>query len=484
MQTKRILLIVLLLAAAALAAEPSTPLVRVSPRDVRYFETTDGKAYIPIGLNLIAPPPGKSDADRLAGLERWMGKLAANGGNYIRVWLGNDFYNVDPERAGQFDESRLARIDAMLALARRHGIRVKMCIEHFREIDPANPRQKWALKALHHRSQGGLAGDMREWLASPAARRQFVSKLEFLAKRYRDEPGVFGWELWNEMNAIRGPGDYMDWTGAMLGELRRLFPRHLAMQSLGSFDTDSIRPSYRRLAAMGGNDVAQVHRYLDLGARLEVCRGPVDILAAEAVRELLAARTDQRGETPRLQKPVLLAESGAVEPSHTGPFKLYAKDKAGSILHDVLFAAFFAGAAGPGHCWHWDRYVDANDLWWQFSRFAAAVEGLDPPAEGFEPILIDQGELRVYLLKGRRTLVAWCRDKANDWKSELADGKAPPRRRGLKLSLAPHAPAAVTAARVYDPWTNRRSDAAVRNGELTLPDFERSVVVRVWSGAR
>ena len=40
--------------------------------------------------------------------------------------------------------------------------------------------------------------------------------LEFLAGRYRDEPAVYGWELWNEMNAVQGGGDYLGWTAAML----------------------------------------------------------------------------------------------------------------------------------------------------------------------------------------------------------------------------------------------------------------------------
>ena len=44
----------------------------------------------------------------------------------------------------------------------------------------------------------------------------------------------------------------------------------------------------------------------------------------------------------------------------------------GIILHDVLFAPFFAGAAGPGHCWHWNVYVDRNNLWHHFARFAAS----------------------------------------------------------------------------------------------------------------
>ena len=90
---------------------------------------------------------------------------------------------------------------------------------------------------------------------------------------------------------------------------------------------------------MDGNDFLQVHRYLDCGGELDVCRGPMDVLAADAVREL-------RDRNPR--KPVLLAEVGAVKPNHTGPSILYAQDREGTLLHDALFAPFFAGSAGSG----------------------------------------------------------------------------------------------------------------------------------------
>jgi hypothetical protein len=312
---------------------------------------------------------------------------------------------------------------------------------------------------------------MEDWVASPLARRQFVGKLEFLARRYRNDPTIYGWELWNEMNAVRGSADYLDWTRAMLPELHRLFPRQLAMQSLGSFDGDYARPIYQAMIRMPGNEVAQVHRYLDLGAGLKVCHGPVDVLAADAVRQILAMKPG---------KPVMLAESGAVEPGHAGPFKLYEKDRAGIILHDVLFSAFFAGAAGSGQCWHWDQYVDRNDLWWQFGRFAEATKGLDPPAEAFEPVLIDHPELRIYLLKGRHTWLAWCRDRSNDWKSELAENRPPAEREGLRIDLG--SPAEIQGfkeARIYDPWTNRRTTATLDSGAIRLPSFSRSIVVRM-----
>ena len=190
----------------------------------------------------------------------------------------------------------------------------------------------------------------------------------------------------------------------------------------------------------------QVHRYLDLGASWKVCHGPVAVFAAEAVRDLRSFG---------IRKPVLLAESGAVEPSHSGPFKLYAKDRDGILLHDVLFAPFFAGAAGPGHIWHWDVYVDRNDLWRHFARFAAAVRGLDPSAEAFEPFELPHARLFILGLKGRRTTILWCRDRENTWRTELAEGKEPELLREVRLDLGPaQVPLKDRTVQSYDPWSD------------------------------
>ena len=130
---------------------------------------------------------------------------------------------------------------------------------------------------------------------------------------------------------------------------------------------------------------------------------------------------------------MILAESGAVEPRHSGPFKLYGADRQGTLLHDILFAPFFAGAAGPGQIWHWDAYVDRNDLWWHFGRFAEVVKGIDPAAEAFTPSLVPHDRLRVYRLDGRHTTLLWCRDSRNDWRSELERGEAPAVLSGISI---------------------------------------------------
>ena len=225
------------------------------------------------------------------------------------------------------------------------------------------------------------------------------------------------------------------------------------------------------MCLMQANDFGNVHLYLDLGASLEICKGPVDILAADAVRELLAFETE---------KPILLAESGAVEPGHSGPFKLYKKDKAGIILHDVTFAPFFAGAAGTGQIWHWDQYVAANNLWFQFGRFAEATKEINPLPEAFEPIELKHPRLRVYALQGKHMFLAWCRDKQNTWQSELAEGKQPTVIRDASIQMPYHDRESIGASvHFYDPWANSWTRGDVKDNQVHLPEFVRSLVVKI-----
>ena len=453
------------------ADEESPTFVRVSPRDCRYLELSDGTPYIPTGINMIHPRWHQNEEiDGFAEMEGWMKSLSENGGNYMRVWLSAGFWDIEHTKAGVYDAEKIRRVDRLLDLAKKYNIRVKMTVEHFREVDPENVRQQWASKFLHHLSRGGTASNMESWMTNPASREQFKKKLGWYAARYGNQPYVYGWELWNEMNAVRGKS-YLEWTAEMLPELRRLFSENLVMQSCGSFDSERGRATYKRLATMPGNDVAQVHRYLDLGARLEVCHGPVDVLAADAVRELLAFN-------PR--RPVILAESGAVEPRHSGPFKLYAKDKAGIILHDVLFAPFFAGAAGAGQCWHWGNYVDDNNLWHIFKHFSEAVRGINPSTEQFKPMMVDHDRLRIYALKGINTTLLWCRDKHNNWKTELEQEVAPEVLEGARISLKTLAIPKDSKVKMYDPWNDTWHDGDLSNGyDVQLPKFSRSIVVKL-----
>ena len=461
--------------ASRLFAQESTPsgdlaeFVQISKRDPRYFELANGKPYIPNGLNMVYPP--LENDDELTKLETdWLKPLAENKGNFIRIWLSHQYYEVERVRSGNFDEQRTKKLERLFVLARKYGIRLKLCTEHFRHLGDGS--QQWAGRPIYSKANGGQAENIRDFFTGEAGRAHYKKKLDWYAERFGSDPIVFGWELWNEMDAVSIPTDVVwPWSTEMLAELHKRFPKNLAMQSLGSYDNEIKKERYRKLCELPGNDVLQVHRYLDLGASWKICGGAVAVLAAEAVKDLLALN---------IPKPVLLAESGAVgkspaEPGHTGPFYLYPKDKAGIILHDVLFAPFFAGAAGPGHCWHWGDYVHRNNLWFQFGRFAAAVEGLDPPAENFQPFELEHERLYLYGLKGKTKTLVWCRDKQNTWKTELEEEKEPETLTGLAVALDTGG----KQIRFYDPWENRWSDGKRNGTTIVLPNFRRSLVAAV-----
>lgn len=437
----------------------SRSFVEVSREDPRYFRLSNGDPYIAVGCNIAAL--GNREA-----IGRYITALADNGGNFGRVWLNSALFEPETEY-GRLNEEHLSNLILLLDLARRHDIKIKLCIESFRHIRPG--RNRWDTKASYHTSNGGPFGNAAEFISTQRGRDEYLRRLAIVRERVGDHPAVFGWELWNEMNAVDSP-EIREWNDYMLPRVKRMFPKNLVMQSLGSLDRRSSFPIYEYICKMPSNEVMQVHRYLDPGAELPVCKAPMDSLCSDAVSVLRGY-----GE----EKPLLLAEGGAVQPDHAGPSLLYPKDTVGMLLHDVIFTPFFCGAAGSGHCWHWDHYIEKNDLWYHFRRFARAVEGLDPAAEHFEPLRLDSGRLKGYVLKGKRHTLVWFRDAENTWQTELVEGKAPDVLTGQEVDFSEMlAGRKIRRVAVYDPWADLWKEAAP-GYRIVLPDFERSVVVKI-----
>jgi hypothetical protein len=193
---------VLLAAAVLVAGEDAmatdtTAFVRVSERDHRYYELSNGRPYIPIGFNLVDAPKE----------EEWdtvVGKMADNKINYCRLWIGHGLFDVEGVRSGEYDADRAARLKRFLDLAGAKGIKVKLCLEYFRDI-PAK-QTLWSDRPWHHVANGGPFAGMKDFLDSDKGRLQFKRKLAWYAQQMGNaHPAVFAWELWNEMNCVNGP---------------------------------------------------------------------------------------------------------------------------------------------------------------------------------------------------------------------------------------------------------------------------------------
>lgn len=148
------------------------------------------------------------------------------------------------------------------------------------------------------------------------------------------------------------------------------------------------------------------------------------------------------------------------------------------MLHDMIFAPFFCGAAGTGALWHWYHYIMKNQLWYHFARFRTALSGIDPVKERFEPVRFESNGVRCYGLKGRHKTIVWCRDSLNNWQTELIAKQPPVARTDFLLSTEKFSDRRFRRVRVYNPWTDEwQQVSSNQEGQLVIPPFIRSVVV-------
>jgi len=437
----------------------ATSFVTISSSNPFYFQLSNGEPFVVNGPCLA----GAADMETM---ESYLKKLSSNGGNFARVWLCNRLFEVE-KNFGVYDETQAKKIDQLLNWATKYNLKLKLCLDNTRQIIP--DQTAWFNRPQYHVDNGGPFHNVDEYINTEKGREAFLNRIKFFSHRYGNHPAVFGWELWNEMNGIMCKG-LREWNDYMLPQVHKLFPKNLVLQSLGSFDMESRRPDYRYINQLASNDVAQIHRYIDTHATLDICTAPMDVLASNAIDELRSYHA---------HKPMLLAEVGAVLPNHTGPSDLYPLDTEGALLHDSLFAPFFAGAAGSGNSWHWDHYVDKNNLWYHYARFSETVKGINPVNEGFIPTQLYHHRLRIYALVGKKNILAWCRDIHNDWKSEFREGKEPEEISNEKIDFGSLvASASVKKISFYDPWKNGWS-VAQKNSTVHLPSFKRSLVIKI-----
>src|SRR5690606_4142721 len=133
--------------------------------------------------------------------EHYFRKLSENGGNFTRVWLSVPLLEIEHLQPGAYDRQIAARIDTLLSLARKYEIRVKFCLEHFRKITGA-PAPFAGSVPFDRPVYAGHISDMDDFFTSSTGKRFYLDRVKFLADRYGDHPSVFGWELWNEINAV------------------------------------------------------------------------------------------------------------------------------------------------------------------------------------------------------------------------------------------------------------------------------------------
>lgn len=447
--------------------------VQVSKKDPRYFATGDGHCFVPVGLNTCilrydALPAGKAhfatgEGKGCLGLisyRRWLKRLSENGCNYIRLWLSSSYLQARTELMGVHDLAVFNRLDAIMELAREYGLRVKMCLDHFRTLRDAD---SIFYRRIVDPDTGRQLLDLDEWISSEKWNERYFEDLRPYVARYQNDPVVFAWEAWNEINCL---GSHPEETDAfalrMMSQVKAWSPKNMICNSLGSYDVEAFIDRMRAYRDTPLYDFATVHRYLDQGAPMDICHTDPAELSADGIERL---RCDK--------KPVVMNETGAVNDCHTGPFRFYCCDHDGLIFHDVTYTPFFAGSAASGHTWHWEYYVDPQNLWRHFRPFAEMLQGVEADEEHFTPVTRHTDRLWVFALEGQTHTLIYVRNRADRWDHVLRDGEEAPPVEGAKLPF--------DGNRVETWWlmNEQHAPAILEAGQITLPAFTHGCVVKI-----
>jgi len=165
--------------AAGGAAAGGMQLIVVAPDGRGFVERDSGRDFIPFGTNYYDPNTGwapkiwsRFDAGRV---RRHFDVMKELGVNCVRVFLAAATFQPDAET---IDEQALGKLDTLVAIARRSGIRLILTgPDHWEGVPDYWKGDRFAgeqaLKALEH-----------FWTV--------------VAGRYREEPAIFAWDLLNE----------------------------------------------------------------------------------------------------------------------------------------------------------------------------------------------------------------------------------------------------------------------------------------------
>lgn len=418
--------------------------IGVKGKDKRYFSYSDGTSFYSVGINMAFPRAcGVSDGKEfglsgnvkymgLRQYERWFKKCSENGVNVARVWMGHDYFSPDTEKADVFDAAQFTKIDMLLDLAKKYGIKLKLTIDQFRWFfyDKKNNSNVFRYFNKNLYLNGEKCSSAKEWLTSDKWKEAWLNKIREFAKRYAADTEIFAIELWNEMNCLGEVwgqlySEIYAWNEEMLPKVKKLFPDTMITNSIGSLDSEEVLGNYNAFC-WNKCDFKQMHRYLDQGGMYTDTRNnPIEMLQYGVKR------------VKKENMPFFVAETGAVNNHHSGEFKYYSCDDRGMIFVDCVYTPVFLGCAGCGNIWHWDeRYVESKNLYKYYKPLKNMLNGVDFQNEEFEPQDFSDDKLYIFILNGKTVSLGFIRNKSDSWKNVLRDLKEPQTVEEKSISLS------------------------------------------------
>lgn len=361
--------------------------IRVEPVKKRRFIFDDGSPYVPIGENVawwVSPTRGSYDYDV------WYKKLADNGANFARVWMGSWSFGLLWNDTGLEDyTNRLDRaylLDKMLELAEDEGIYIMLTfINHGAYSAVTNPQ--WQENPFN-KANGGYLEKPSEFFTNEQAKAQFKKLMRYIVARWGYSTHIMSWELFNEVS----------WTDDYDPEVSNAWHKEMAdyLKSIDPYShlvSSSSAKAYDPLEKLRELDFINIHDY-------GIAKFAMNI------------PPKQKDMAEMYDKPAFFCEMGiSADPTHTKRL-----DPKGVHIHQGLWAGVMGGGAGTGMTWWWDSYVDPLNLYGYFkpvSLYVKRVPWNDHSLENVDDMNLDISDFNIGACgyKNEKSAYLWLYDK-------------------------------------------------------------------------
>ena len=307
--------------------------VRVSLRDPRQLELSDGTPFFIFGQNVCWTQDWSPYLD----------KIKAYGGNACRIWLCPWGLNLERKSdPGSYDLDEARRLDRLIDKAEATGVRIIFSFTFH-----GMTKDFWG-DSPYNLANGGTCARPQDFFTDYAARIQFKELLAYATARWGASPAILSWELMNEENlaVYDSEEDVVAWTREMSAYLSSVDThKHLITTSL-------TRPNFRPDIWQDAHlDFISIHSYgTDVRNVVYKALSPFSVI----------------------KKPVLLAEfGGGWRATDDLP------DKDGARLRAALWETMCAPDCGAALPWWWDTYIETRNLYPVFAAASRFMAGED-----------------------------------------------------------------------------------------------------------
>jgi hypothetical protein len=328
------------------------------------FRTLDGRRFFPLGENVAWPTAGGTfDYDR------WLGRLAAAGASYFRLWLGGLFTSLTLESARTGGPLRYSleagwRIRYILSLADRLGLRPLVTLLSFNDLRKSDPDPEWPLSAYNSANPGGFLDTPQEFWSSERAQELMRARFLYISSLLGGYHKLFAVELFNEVDLVEDfaslSPQVAQWHNVTLG----LVSGWLEPQTVMLSTSFSSSAGFPLIDSLPGMTFTSTHSY-----------GASD-MAANA-----AFWCTKKQESYR--KPSFLGEFGLAAPD-----TVEHEDPEGLEVHNGNMAALASGCAGGAMMWWWDTAFDRLDFYALLTPIRALIEAFPAASQASAPLAV------------------------------------------------------------------------------------------------